>query len=152
MISVIFREPTQSDLDALAANMRAYDRTECIAMGLEPHEALSQGVKNSLWAYAAEVDGQVVTVFGLSQADLLSPEAHPWMLCAEGIERHTKAVLVHTRRFLRQMHDSAETLVNAVHADNRTAIRFIQWCGFEMGARFEVRGEPFVAFEMKRAA
>lgn len=152
MIAVTFRQPTESDLDALAANMRGFDQIECrILGGHEPREALAEGVEQSLWSVAAEVDGQVVCVFGVA-GDLLGEHASPWMLCAEGIERSARALLVFSRRFLAQMTEQFETLSNLVHADNRSAVRYLKWCGFEFGQGCSVAGEHFLPFTMKRAA
>lgn len=153
MIQVTFREPTEADLDALAANMREMDKLECrVAGGHAPREALTLGVEHSLWTYVAEVEGQVVCAFGVAADGLLGEEGRPWMLCAEGIERHARAILICSRRFLRDMQTSFETLANVVHADNRSAIRYLKWCGFSLGEAFDFQGERFVPFEMKRAA
>lgn len=154
MIAVTFREPTPSDLDWLAEHMRAIDKLECrVAGGHDPREALQLGADHSLWAYVAEVDGHPVCAFGVASESLLGDgEGRPWMLCAEGIERHARAILICSRRFLREMQASFETLANIVHADNRIAIRYLKWCGFLFGDAFVHEGERFLPFEMKRAA
>ena len=151
MIAVTFRPPQEADLDWLAANMRAMDALECrVAGGHEPRQALAEGVDASLWCYVAEVDGKLVCAFGVAPDGLLGEEGAPWMLCAEGIERHAKAVLICARRFILEMRHQFERLANVVHADNRSAIRFLKWCGFEFGERFDINGEPFLAFDWRR--
>lgn len=153
MIAVTFRPPTESDLDYLAANMREMDRLECrIVGGHAPREALMDGVASSVWSLVAEVEGRVVCVFGVAPSDLLGDEAAPWMLCADGIEHNARAMLACSGRFLGEMRGQFETLANVVHADNRSAIRYLKWCGFKFGEPFQIEGEAFLPFEMKRAA
>lgn len=152
MMRVIFRPPTPSDLDALAASMRAMDRKECaIISGLSPREALEEGVANSPNATVAEIDGQVVCAFGCADASFLGGDGYPWLLCAEGIERHARTMLTCAPRFVGEMRGERERLSNVVHADNRSAIRFLRWLGFMFGEVFHVKGEPFLPFEWTRA-
>ena len=149
MNAVTFRAPVGSDLEDLAARMREIDQRECrLAGGHEPIEALREGVAQSLWSLVALVDGKPVCIFGVASDGLLGEEGAPWMLCVDGIERHAKAVLVFARRFILEMGESFERLANVVHADNRSAIRFLRWCGFSLGAPFEIEGETFLPFEM----
>jgi len=131
--------------------MREMDVMECrLAGGHEPSEALAEGVAGSLWCYVAEVDDEIVCAFGVAPDGLLGEEGAPWMLCADGIERHAKAVLICAKRFITEMQGQFERLANVVHAHNRSAIRFLKWCGFEFGAAFDIEGEPFLAFEWRR--
>lgn len=149
MNAVTFRAPVPSDLDFLAANMREIDRRECrLAGGHEPLEALTEGVAHSLWSLAAFVDDRPVCIFGVASEGLLGEEGAPWMLSVDGIERHAKAVLVFAKRFILEMGETFERLANVVHSDNRSAIRFLRWCGFSFGEPIEIGGETFLPFEM----
>lgn len=148
---VVFRPPTESDLDAIAANMRKLDRKECeVIAGLSPRAALAQCVEGAANPVVAEIEGRPVCVFGVSEASFLGQDGYPWMLCAEGIERHARVLLTVTPRFLGEMMDEFEHLSNVVHADNRSAIRFLRWCGFSFGEAFDVKGETFLKFEWRR--
>lgn len=150
---IIFRPPTKADLDYVARHMRPMDVLECrVIGGHAPREALDEGVAASAWSFAAEVDGETVCIFGVATDGLMSEDAAPWLLAIGGIERHAKALLVGTKAYLGRMQGEYETLSNAVHADNRSAIRYLKWCGFSFGETFDVDGEPFLPFEMKRAA
>lgn len=152
-MQVIFREPTVSDLDVLAATMRPMDVLECKLAGRrEPREALEEGVANAAWVRVAEIDGEIVCCFGLTENSFLGDDGHPWMLCACGIERHARVVLICARRFLTQMQEETERLSNVVHAHNRSAIRFLKWCGFAFGEQLTIGGEPFLEFSWSREA
>lgn len=149
---IAYRAPTPEDLDAIAANMRAFDRLECRVLGAhEPREALEEGVAVSSWCFVA-LDGETpLCVFGVADDGLLSDEGAPWLLCAEGIERHARALLTGTKAYLERMRGEYKTLANYVHAHNRQAIRYLKWCGFRFGAPVEIKGEPFLPFAMGRA-
>lgn len=142
--------PTGADLDYLASHMREMDRRECELVGENsPREILDQCVDSADWAYVAEIDGKPVCIFGLTTHDAFGGEAAPWFLAIEGIERHAKALLQLTPGYLHRMRAGSERLFNLVHAHNRSAIRYLKWCGFKMGDRLDVKGEPFILFEMR---
>lgn len=144
---VTFRPPTPADLDALSKSMRPIDAFECkLVLGLEPRDALEACVTDSISASAAIIDGRVVCVFGYSES-FLGEEAYPWLLCADGIERHARTMLTCAPRFLGEMGRPGQRLANIVHAHNRSAIRFLRWLGFRFGAEIMVKGEPFLPFE-----
>lgn len=148
---VVFRAPTEADLDALAASMRPMDVKECdLIAGCAPREALAQCVANAEWSTVALIDGAPVCVFGLSEASFLGGDAYPWMLCTKGIERHARTLLTCAPRFLGEMQAQSERLSNVVHGHNHSAIRFLRWCGFSFGEVFEVKGEPFLRFSWER--
>ena len=153
MIAVTFRPPTEADLDYLALNMREMDVRECwLVGGVGPREALATGVRDSLWTYVAEIEGKPVSMFGVAPDGLLGDDGAPWMLSVEGVERHARTTLLCAPRFVRAMSDSFERLANVVHADNRSAIRFLTWCGFAFGQPVKIGGEAFLPFEMTRQA
>lgn len=150
---ILFRPPTKADIEAVAANMRAMDRRECEVLGKHgPKEALEEGVALSQWSFAAEIEGEVVCIFGVAAESMLSEDASPWLLGVEGIERHARELILGTKAYLGRMRAEYQTLANYVHAHNRPAIRYLKWCGFSFGEEIEVEGEPFLPFEMKRAA
>lgn len=150
---ITFRPPTKSDIDYVARHMRPMDVMECRLMGGHgPHEALEAGIAHSTWCFAALVEDEPVCIFGVASEGMLDDEGAPWLLAIRGIERHARALLVGTRAYLPRMTREYETLANVVHAHNRAAIRYLKWCGFKFGAPFDHEGEPFLPFEMKRAA
>lgn len=152
MMRVVFRRPTESDLDAIAAAMRPMDAKECLLVaGLPAREALKECVANAEWASVALIDDKPVCVFGLTEASMLGGDGYPWMLCAEGVERHARTLLICAPRFVGEMQAQCERLSNVVHAHNRSAIRFLKWCGFTFGEEFHVKGEPFLTFSWERA-
>lgn len=147
---IIFRPPTQRDLASVALNMREADVLECKLMGQHtPLDALTEGVELSAWSFAAIVEDEPVCIFGVASDGLLADEGCPWLLSVNGIEKHAKAMLIGTRAYLSRMRQEYETLSNYVLADNRSAIRYLKWCGFDVGGQvIEVRGGLFLPFSM----
>lgn len=149
-LPILRSPPTYADLDYLAEHMREMDRRECDVIGeASPRDVLDQCVRDADWAYVAEIDGKPVCVFGMTTQDVFGAVAAPWFLAAEGIERHAKVLLQLTPGYISRMRGSSERLFNLVHAHNRSAIRYLKWCGFTMGERIEMKGEPFILFEMR---
>lgn len=147
---IVFRPPTDEDLRTVAADMRPSDRLECLCIsGTAPLEALRASVSDSLWVLAGEVDGEVQCIFGLAPHSMLGEEASPWMLCRKGIERHARLIVRYAPLHLERMLADYPLLSNFVHAGNRTAIRFLKWCGFEFGEAREFSGEAFLPFSME---
>ncbi len=150
---IIFRSPTKADIEHVAANMREADALECrVVGGVGPFEGLKQSVDSSDWAFAADVDGEVICIFGVARESLLSDDGSPWMLGTHGIERHARIVLRYSVSFRDRMKAEFKTLANIVHAHNLIAIRYLKWCGFSLGDQFVVKGEPFMPFEMSGGA
>lgn len=148
---IVFRPPSRSDVEELAANMRAIDVLECRAMsGHSPMEALEYSIEGSSWSVTAEVDGRVMAIFGVAATDMLSGDGAPWLLGAQGIERCARLMLIYTRHYLRRMQGEYDMLANAVHVENKAAIRYLKWCGFEFGAHFTRNGETFAHFSWAR--
>lgn len=150
---ILFRQPTASDVRHLSMHMRQSDQLECrLVANKTPAAAIDECLDQSLWAFAAEVDGAgVIMIFGLIPADLISDEGYPWMLCVEGVEAHVRYLVKLAPDFLGRMQSECERLSNVVHANNYAAIRFLKWCGFQFGDAFVWKGEPFLPFEWRRA-
>lgn len=146
---IIVRPPTQSDIKAVAANMRPMDALECrVVGGCEPLEALREGVAESIWSYAVEVDDTVICVFGIASDGLMGENGCPWLLAVNGFERHARTILTISKSHLIRMREEFETLANWVHAHNRNAIRYLKFLGFEFGEETIINGEPFLPFSM----
>ena len=152
MIHVTLRAPTPDDIEAVAADMRPIDRLEAkLVGGLEPKAALEASVNRSQWAYAAIADGQPQCIFGVSTLtdSLLGDDGAPWMLGANSLCRHARALLIVSRPQIVRMRSEYQRLLTIVHADNHQAIRWLKWLGFSMGEVFQFKAAPFRKFEMQ---
>ena len=151
MTPVVFRAPLDSDLRHIAEHMRAIDALECtLTVERSPYEALLQSVEHSDWCEVALVDDQPQCVFGAAtlHESLLGDDGAPWMLGAQSMCRHAKALLIHSRPKVEAMRWRYQRLFNIVHAHNRASIRWLKWLGFSFGDEVKVKGHPFLQFEM----
>lgn len=149
---IIFRPPTDADIEHVAANMRAVDVLECRLFGdRAPLEALRQSVADSEWSFTAEVDDDPVAIFGLGDSEgLLSGKGAPWLLGVNGMARHGRKLLTFSAPYIERMRAEYEELENMVLASNHAAIRFLQWSGFEMSAPFMFKGIAARRFSRSR--
>lgn len=150
--SVKFLAPTLGHVKCIALNMREIDQLECRMIGgVEPEEALRVSIKKSTWVKTMEIDGEPVCMFGVAPISLLGETALPWMLGTDGVKKHNRAILRHSRKWVEAMNADYPHLCNVVHADNEISIRWLQWCGFRIQEPTEIQGEPFRAFFKVRA-
>lgn len=151
-MSALFRSPHADDVRDLAANMRAIDQLECaVAHGHSPLEALESSIDHSAWTKVCEVDGDVQCLFGVGAFSLLSDDGTPWFLGRAGVERHARQFVLHSKRYVEEMHADYERLANIVHADNALSIRWLKWLGFQFDEGVCVRGHTFLPFHRERA-
>lgn len=151
-MATTFRPPTRSDIETVGRNMRAIDALECAEIaGQFPMEALEDGVRDSVVSRAALVDGKPVCIFGVAPEQTLGAVGTPWLLGVEGFEAHSRQILRHSRAYVRAMLDLYPHLRNLVHSDNGHAIRWLKWCGFEIGEEQPLgrSGAMFRPFELK---
>lgn len=150
---LMIRPAREEDIGALAPRMRSMDRLECWEMGRHtPTDALRLGLEQGTWTRAAIVDGEVWSMFGVTPKSLLGDTASPWMLNANGIERHARHIVRYSRGYVEAMLADYARLENWVHAENGIAIRWLKWCGFAFGPVVALEsGAPFRKFTRERA-
>ena len=135
----------------VAEGMRAADRAECAAVGLEPMPALEAAFKSSAVTWTASVAGEPMCIFGVGAASFLSREGSPWLLGTDLILAHQLGFLRRSRAVVAEMLGLFPRLANVVDARNAMSIRWLRWLGFRVGDPFPfgLRGEPFRPFEME---
>lgn len=145
---LMIRPAREEDIRALAPRMRSIDKLECAMFGrMGPLEAIKSSITDSLWSKTAIVDGDIQCLFGVSPAGhLLGDVGRPWMLAAHGIEKHARHLLRYSRGYVEGMQDAFPRLENFVHGENRTAIRWLKWCGFSFEDWDSYDDEPVKRF------
>lgn len=135
----------------LAPRLRHADADEVWASGrYRPAEALRLSLGLSLMAWTGLVDDVPMCIFGVSPVSLMSGHGAPWMLGAEGLERHAVPFLRRNRAYVAEMLALCPRLENHVDARNALSIRWLRWLGFTIhpAAPFGPFGVPFHRFTM----
>jgi uncharacterized membrane protein AbrB (regulator of aidB expression) len=132
--------------------MRAWDISECAAIGHTPKQALRGALSASTIALTAFVDGRAEAMFGLVVTNALCGTGSPWMLGTEAIYRHPREMIGMGPGWLRTMAAMAPRLSGQVAGANVGAIRLLRAWGFIVGDVPLVRGGVlFVPFEKEAA-
>lgn len=119
------------DADALAPRLRAADRRELQALGLDPRTALAASVQASRRAMAGlDAAGRVVALLGVGSAPDDPRIGGPWLLGAEEMARQPRAVMRLARAELPRLSEGFDLLLNRADARNRMHIAWAQALGF----------------------
>lgn len=143
-------EALPEHIPMIAEDMREEDVLECLATGTSTEGALADGLRRSVLVWSVVCDGRPVAMFGIAPLTVLGDRGLPWMLSANGLERVPRALARTGPGYVAQMREVYPRLVNWVHRDNRRAIAFIRWLGFEVDEPepYGPMAEPFRRFTM----
>lgn len=135
----------------LAARMRAADRAEMEAAGLDATGALRKTFRAALIRESVFVDGEIAAMWGLG-GDALSDIGAPWLLTTPAVERVPVSFLREGKKNVATMLRLKPILVNYVDARYARACRFVTALGFvlEPPAPFGPKGALFRRFEARR--
>ena len=146
------RSARPEDADLLAPRMREIDCREVWAISRqEPAEALRRSLECSARAWAIVVDGLADCLFGVSRlGGLLGFVGSPWLLGSDVLDRPDVARDLFIRRlpaYDRELGRGFRRLENFVHAENKPAIRWLKWLGYNFAPEPTlVNGEGFFHF------
>ena len=146
------REATLEDALSIGARARAADIAECWAASHHtPTESMIEGVNISTKAWTATFDGVPLVMFGVAPASAINGIGVPWLLAADGLERHQLGFLTHCRPCLDEIRAIYPRLYNFVDARNQIAIRWLRWLGFTFGEPIPYGKEQllFLPFKME---
>jgi hypothetical protein len=148
---IVIRATQPGDAQTLAENMRTSDAHEVRACGHEPLEAATKSVATSLLCWSAFADGELACIIGCAPISIVSGIGSPWMLGTPVLDQQSRVLVRLTPRYIAQMLKAFPHLVNHVHAENTTSVRWLKRLGFTLyeAAPFGALGEPFHRFEMR---
>lgn len=152
MADVVIRETLLPDIAELASNLRAADANEIRAYGEnDPLSALVQSATRSTLCWTGVVDGKVAAILGVAPLSLLSGMGSPWMIGTPVLEQHQRVLVRQTPVYISRMLRAFPHLVNHVHAENTTSVRWLRRLGFTLheAEPYGPLGEPFHKFEMR---
>lgn len=151
MADILIRQTHPRDIGALAACLRDSDRAELAAVGFDdPLPAIHGSVQVSTLCWTAMTEGgHVICIFGVSPYE--GQTGSPWMLGTPLLDRHARVLVRVTRSYIDRMIQVYPHLLNFVHADNHTSVRWLRRLGFTLAEPqpYGTRGELFHQFEMR---
>lgn len=138
MIQLVPASPAH--VGRIANRMRGVDRRECAAFGRVPKESLRLGLRSSVLAGTALLDGKPIAMFGLTPASIIEDVGRPWLLGTDDVPRCARALLTGASSLIGQMHARFRRLENVVAVDNAAAIRMLRRWGFTVESEVMVIG------------
>lgn len=150
-VKVEIRQPTQSDVDLLIANIRHDDKQELEASHGDYQKAIQLSYNKSKYKWAIYADGEFVCLFGMHPLGLLSDTALIWMLGTDLIERNKGAFIRHSKEYIQTMLTVSPVLMNWCDVRNKKTIRWLKLMGFTFfkAEAYGVKGYPFYRFELR---
>ncbi len=152
MADVDIRDTTVKDVAVLAARMRASDRREVAAYGhTDVMRAVTSSVANSVLCWSAFIDDELAAILGAAPLSVMGGVGSPWMLGTDVLTRHSRVLVSQTPAYIDRMLVAFPHLLNFVHAENTTSVRWLRRLGFTIhpAMPFGELGAPFHKFEMR---
>ena len=141
------------DVFELAQNLRESDKREVWRSHHHtPEDALLKGLTNSTSCFTVERNEKPIAMFGVAPENLLSSEAHVWLLASPELGKIKKAFLMNSPKFIHMMLDQYPLIYNWVDIENDDSINWLTWCGAEWGIikPYGVEQKSFQYFQFKR--
>jgi len=138
-------ESTKEDIEHIYPFMRQVDKIECECMGFKPKQALE---------VAMDVDTVTYTVFDPYDVPFCMfgtgpmPEGYGyiWMLGTDAVFDNKYDFIKGSKFVVNTLIEPYTRVTNFVHKDNTTAIKWLKWCGAEMGRELIFSDHPFYEF------
>lgn len=149
---VTIRPVRTDDVELLIANLRESDMTECQAYGTPDIPAgIRSSVKTSVLCWSGFIDGELAAILGVAPVNVLAGVGSPWMLGTPVLDAHSRVLVRAVPPYTARMLKAFPHLVNFVHAENTTSVRWLQRIGFTLheAQPFGRLGAPFHKFEMR---
>ena len=150
MAEIRIRPTETGDAALLAANLRASDRAELQAVGFwDALAPIADSVVTSSLCWSAFADGELACILGV--APLGEQTGAPWMLGTPVLDAQSRVLVRETPHYITRMLGAFPHLLNFVHAENTTSVRWLRRLGFTLHAAvpYGPCGEAFHPFEMR---
>jgi hypothetical protein len=97
-----------------------------------PEAALLDEIRNSTWACAGLIDGQVACVWGVRANTILNDSCYLWMLTTRLIDEHPFIFVRHSQMMAEEILKRFSFIHGWVLADNHRSIKWLRWLGCEL--------------------
>lgn len=146
-----FIKPVNYLIEIMAQNMRRSDKVEVMAShGHTPLEALIYSFNQSDYLAMAISEGVPISMLGVSTSNIITGLGHPWLLSSNELFNHKEYLFEIGPVVIADMVAVCPRLVNYVHHENKTSIKWLKSLGFiiEDPEPYGVKGDPFHKFHM----
>ncbi len=131
----------------LAPQLRPIDKLEVECTGSTPESSLLHcfNLKNSVVLSGVNDNNEVILMCGVSECPNNPENGVIWMLASPSIRKHRKDILKLSKVTVDKLSKDYKLVFNLVHKDNKTSIRWLEWCGFTVDKTktYEQGGEDF---------
>lgn len=144
---------TPEHIAEILPHVRQVDNDEFWATAMMTAEqVLNYGLQHSAGCWTGIANGDVVTIFGVTPASLLTGYGTPWLVASDRLDRYSRTFIRHSRPLLAEMLTRFPRLENYVDARNIAAKQWLHWLGFkiEEPAPAGPFGLPFHKFTMEK--
>ncbi len=131
------------DVRELAPLLRAEDRAEVLALGVDPVDGLLQSIAGAQEAWTYRADRQIICMAGIAPLSLVGRVGVPWLLGSALVLQHRRTFMMETRRMVAYWLTRFDVLRNVVDARYEAAIRWLRWLGFKIGEPFPLGNGTF---------
>lgn len=130
------RKATHEDALAVAALLRDEDAAEMIGLGYATAtEGVTESLKDSVSAWTIlAVTGEPLAIFGYAVSNVISKEAHPWLVTTRHVDANRVAFARASRQFVAFLRDEFAFLENWVDARYSRCVEWLLWLGFDVEA------------------
>ena len=152
MVDVQIRPSQPGDADTLFESLRPADLAECLAYGdADVLGGIRDSLRRSMLCWTAEIDGELAAVLGVAPINFIGGVGAPWMLGTLVLDAHARILVRETPDYIARMLRAFPHLINFVHAENATSIRWLRRLGFTLHAPqpYGRAGALFRRFELK---
>jgi hypothetical protein len=146
-MNIAVRKATKSDAEFIGAHLREADIVELLAAGSAPATCVPESFAMSRMCRVATVDDIPAIIWGVCDAVDEPGVGVPWMLATDGIMQISRDFIRGCAAQMDDMRRGYHLLANAVHSDNRIALRWLRWLGFDVSCETDERG--FLPFFME---
>ena len=127
-VDIRFRQAELYDAHRIVPRLRQRDYENLERFGA-PVMQVEDALRISVAAFTAELDGNVVAMWGVRATCVLDDRAYLWMLGTPAIEEHPFAFLRYSRVVMRHMRDHYSMLYGEIEVDYVASIRWLRWLG-----------------------
>lgn len=115
--------------------LRWEDEEECRIGGMSPAEAVVDSAARSTEWFTAEWDGEVVAYWGVREDCIIGGRASVWCLSTPVMDRCPRWAARESLYLLWSLLETHYHLSCIVDVEYKRAVRWLEWLGFERGAR-----------------